>query len=297
MAEGEVRPLLPCRRLDGWTHNDVDECQALQGNAEPAGHPVRDEGEPRRSASHVCRNVALDDLYGRIREARAGRERKVLHDGPPYANGAIDMGHLLNKVLKDIVVRSLTMRGYDSPYVPGWDCHGLPIEHKVVKDLGSKAAGMGVSEYRALCHAEALKWVDLQRDQFRRLGVMGNWDNPYLTLDPRYEAGILDVLADLLERGSIFRQLKPIRRPMAVICIGQNYAAHAAESGNPPPDSPIVFLKHPNTVVGPNDPVPIPRGDDRRLGGRVGRGDRTPSALPRRSGGRPSPHCRTGHQQ
>ncbi|MHC5539550.1 class I tRNA ligase family protein, partial [Singulisphaera rosea] len=150
------------------------------------------------------------DLYAKIREARAGRPRKVLHDGPPYANGEIHMGHLLNKVLKDIVVRSLTMQGFDSPYIPGWDCHGLPIEHKVVKDLGSKAAAMGVAEIRALCQADALKWVDLQRTQFRRLGVSADWENPYLTLDPRYEAGILDVLGDLLEGGYVFRQLKPI---------------------------------------------------------------------------------------
>ncbi|MGE5756255.1 MAG: isoleucine--tRNA ligase, partial [Planctomycetaceae bacterium] len=150
------------------------------------------------------------DLYGQIRRARAGREPKVLHDGPPYANGAIHMGHLLNKVLKDIVVRSLTMRGFDSPYVPGWDCHGLPIEHKVMKDLGPKAAAMGHAEIRALCHQDALRWVDLQRDQFRRLGIAGDWDKPYLTLDPRYEAGVLDVLADLVDAGFVFRQLKPI---------------------------------------------------------------------------------------
>jgi isoleucyl-tRNA synthetase len=150
------------------------------------------------------------DLYGQIRKARAGRTRKVLHDGPPYANGEIHMGHLLNKVLKDFVVRSLTMRGFDSPYVPGWDCHGLPIEHKVVKDLGSKAAALSQSEIRERCHAEALKWVGIQRDQFRRLGIEGAWDEPYLTLDPRYEAGVMDVLADLVEGGYVFRQLKPI---------------------------------------------------------------------------------------
>src|ERR1700712_5785599 len=149
-----------------------------------------------------------ENLYGQIRAARAGRPRRVLHDGPPYANGEIHMGHLLNKVLKDVVVRSLTMRGHDSPYVPGWDCHGLPIEHKVVKDLGSKAATLSQSEIRTLCHDEAMKWVGIQRDQFRRLGIEGDWDNPYLTLDPRYEAGILDVLADLLEGGYVFRQLK-----------------------------------------------------------------------------------------
>ncbi|MBX6312486.1 MAG: isoleucine--tRNA ligase [Isosphaeraceae bacterium] len=150
------------------------------------------------------------DLYGQIRTARAGRERRVLHDGPPYANGEIHMGHLLNKVLKDIVVRYLTLRGFDSPYVPGWDCHGLPIEHKVVKDLGAKAATKSHAEIRALCRDEALKWVDVQRHQFLRLGVSGDWDHPYLTLDPRYEASILDVLADLVERGYVFRQLKPI---------------------------------------------------------------------------------------
>jgi hypothetical protein len=127
-------------------------------------------------------------LYQRIREARAGAPRKVLHDGPPYANGEIHMGHLLNKVLKDVVVRYLTMRGLDSPYVPGWDCHGLPIEHKVLKDLGPQAAALSASEVRARCRDEALHWVDVQRKDFQRLGVEGDWDNPYLTLDPRYEA-------------------------------------------------------------------------------------------------------------
>jgi isoleucyl-tRNA synthetase len=149
-------------------------------------------------------------LYEQVRHLRAGRPRKVLHDGPPYANGEIHMGTLLNKVLKDFVVRALTMSGFDSPYVPGWDCHGLPIEHKVAKDLGSRAAAMTHAEIRALCRTEALKWVDVQRSQFKRLGVMGDWENPYLTLDPRFEAGILDVLADLVERGFVGRQLKPI---------------------------------------------------------------------------------------
>jgi isoleucyl-tRNA synthetase len=155
------------------------------------------------------------DLYARVRESRAGAPRRVLHDGPPYANGEIHMGTALNKMLKDFVTRSLTMRGFDSPYIPGWDCHGLPIEHKVVKELGSKAAGLSQAEIRSRCHSEALKWVDTQRRQFSRLGVLGDWENPYLTLDPRYEAGILDVLADLLEEGYVFRQLKPIHWCMA----------------------------------------------------------------------------------
>jgi isoleucyl-tRNA synthetase len=149
-------------------------------------------------------------LYEQLRRARSGRPRRVLHDGPPYANGEIHMGTLLNKVLKDLVVRSLSMAGFDSPYVPGWDCHGLPIEHKVVKDLGSKAASMDRAQIRAFCQTEAMKWVNVQRSQFKRLGVMGDWENPYLTLDPRYEAGILDVLADLVDAGFVVRQLKPI---------------------------------------------------------------------------------------
>jgi isoleucyl-tRNA synthetase len=157
----------------------------------------------------------VQDLYGQLRKARAGVPRKVLHDGPPYANGEIHMGTALNKMLKDFVVRSLTMRGFDSPYVPGWDCHGLPIEHKVVKDLGSKAATISQAEIRSLCHAEAMKWFEVQRQQFRRLGGLGDWENPYLTLDPRYEAGIMDVLADLLDEGYVFRQLKPIHWCMA----------------------------------------------------------------------------------
>jgi isoleucyl-tRNA synthetase len=180
------------------------------------------------------------DLYAQIRAKSAGRPRRVLHDGPPYANGEIHMGHLLNKVLKDVVVRSQTMLGFDSPYVPGWDCHGLPIEHKVMKDLGSKAAGMGLAEVRALCHAEAMKWVDLQRDQFRRLGISGDWDHPYLTLDPRYEAGILDVLAGLLEQGSVFRQLKPIHW-----CFNDRTALAEAELEYADETSPSLYVNFP----------------------------------------------------
>lgn len=180
------------------------------------------------------------DLYGQIRKARAGRERRVLHDGPPYANGEIHMGHLLNKVLKDFVVRSLTMRGFDSPYVPGWDCHGLPIEHKVMKDLGSKGAAMGHAEIRALCHKDAMKWVGVQSTQFQRLGVMGDWDGPYLTLDQRYEAGILDVLAELLDQGYVFRQLKPIHW-----CLTDRTALAEAELEYKEESTPSIYVNFP----------------------------------------------------
>ncbi|WP_152049905.1 isoleucine--tRNA ligase [Tautonia marina] len=192
-------------------------------------------------------------LYPQIRAARKGSPRRVLHDGPPYANGDIHMGHLLNKVLKDIVVRYHTMRGFDAPYVPGWDCHGLPIEHKVAKDLGSKAASMSFPEIRELCRTEALKWVDIQRTQFQRLGVSGDWANPYLTLDPRYEAGIMDVLADLVEKGFVFRQLKPIHWDIhdrtALAEAELEYAEHT---------SPSIYVNFPITSALPADFGPGP---------------------------------------
>ncbi len=180
------------------------------------------------------------DLYGQVREIRKNAPRKVLHDGPPYANGDIHMGHLMNKVLKDVVVRYFTMTGWNSPYVPGWDCHGLPIEHKVVKDLGPKAAAMDPSEIRERCRVEALKWVDVQRNQFLRLGVSGDWSHPYLTLDPRYEAGIMDVLADLVEAGYVFRQLKPIHWD-----IHDRTALAEAELEYEEVTSPTVFVNFP----------------------------------------------------
>ncbi|MFO0950956.1 MAG: isoleucine--tRNA ligase [Isosphaeraceae bacterium] len=188
----------------------------------------------------VQKRWAETGLYEKIRQSRAGRPARVLHDGPPYANGEIHMGHLLNKVLKDFVVRSLTMRGFDSPYVPGWDCHGLPIEHKVMKDLGQKAAAMSYAEIRGLCHTEAMKWVGVQRDQFRRLGVEGDWDRPYLTLDPRYEAGIMDVLADLLDQGLVFRQLKPIHW-----CLSDRTALAEAELEYKDETTPSIYVNFP----------------------------------------------------
>ncbi len=177
------------------------------------------------------------DLYKQLRAARAGQSRKVLHDGPPYANGEIHMGTLLNKVLKDMVARSLSMFGHDSPYVPGWDCHGLPIEHKVVKDLGARAAHTSHADIRSLCRVEAMKWVDVQRSQFMRLGVLGDWFNPYLTLDPRYEAGIIDVLAQLVAEGYVERQLKPIHW-----CLSDRTALAEAELEYQESTTPSIFV-------------------------------------------------------
>jgi len=151
-----------------------------------------------------------EDLYGQIRRAREGGGRFLLHDGPPYANGNIHIGTALNKILKDIVVRLRNMRGDDSPYVPGWDCHGLPIEAKVADDLGGKVKDMDPLEIRRRCHEYATKFQALQSEQFQRLGVMGEFDNPYITMAPQYEASTLEVFARLVERQLVYKQLKPV---------------------------------------------------------------------------------------
>ncbi|HLJ75249.1 MAG TPA: class I tRNA ligase family protein, partial [Thermoanaerobaculia bacterium] len=149
-------------------------------------------------------------LYQRIREKSAGWPKFVLHDGPPYANGAIHTGHALNKILKDIVVKSRTMLGFDSPYVPGWDCHGLPIEHEVRKILGPKRNTMAPADVRRECRAFAAKFIDIQRQDFIRLGVLGDWFNPYATMSYDYEATIAESLGRFIETGQVYKGLKPI---------------------------------------------------------------------------------------
>jgi len=154
-----------------------------------------------------------DDLYQQLRETRAGRERFILHDGPPYANGDIHMGHAMNKVLKDIVVRTQNLLGKDAPYVPGWDCHGLPIEWKVEEAYRAKKQNkdeVPVDQFRAECRAYAAKWVAVQREQFERLGVMGEWDNPYLTMNYGSEAVIAGELLKFAETGQLYRGAKPV---------------------------------------------------------------------------------------
>jgi len=154
-----------------------------------------------------------DDLYGTLRKQRAGRERFILHDGPPYANGDIHMGHAMNKVLKDIIVRSQTLMGKDAPYVPGWDCHGLPIEWKVEEAYRAKKQNkddVPVAQFRAECRAYATKWVDVQREQFKRLGVMGDWADPYLTMKFDAEAVIVGEILKFAETGQLYRGAKPV---------------------------------------------------------------------------------------
>src|SRR5688572_21953471 len=152
-------------------------------------------------------------LYAQLRAGRAGRERFILHDGPPYANGDIHMGHAMNKILKDIVVRSQSLLGKDAPYVPGWDCHGLPIEWKVEEQYRKKKLDKDEvprAQFRAECRAYAEHWVKVQSEQFQRLGVMGEWDDPYLTMKYEAEAKIVEELMKFAESGQLYRGAKPV---------------------------------------------------------------------------------------
>ncbi len=150
------------------------------------------------------------DIYAGIRKARAGRPKYILHDGPPYATGDLHVGTGMNKVLKDIIVRYYTMRGYDAPFIPGWDCHGHPIEHRVMTELGPDGVGMLPVQIREKCREYATRYIERNRREFKALGIFGEWDNPYLTLHPSYEAGVLDVFGKLVEEGYIYRSKKPV---------------------------------------------------------------------------------------
>lgn len=151
-----------------------------------------------------------DNLYGQIREARAGRDKFILHDGPPYANGSIHIGHAVNKVIKDMVVKSKTLSGFDAPYVPGWDCHGLPIELVVEKKYGKPGQKLSAAEFRAKCREYAQSQIDGQREDFKRLGVLGDWDRPYLTMNFKQEANIVRALGAIMDRGHLQQGFKPV---------------------------------------------------------------------------------------
>ncbi|TAE73098.1 MAG: isoleucine--tRNA ligase [Verrucomicrobia bacterium] len=193
------------------------------------------ENEPKRLA--IWEEAGLyQKIIGRRRAQQA--PAFILHDGPPFANGDVHMGTALNKVLKDLVVKSKTMAGFETPFVPGWDCHGLPIEFKVVK----QAAGLEPAEIRRRCTEFAKGWIDVQRGSFRRLGVFGDWDNPYLTMAPGYEAEILRVFAKLVEDGAVYQSKKPVQ---------WSYGAHTAlaeaEVEYQDKESSAVFVKFPLT--------------------------------------------------
>ncbi len=178
-------------------------------------------------------------IYAKIREARRGSPKYILHDGPPYANGTIHEGHALNKSLKDFVVKSRTMAGFDSPYVPGWDCHGLPIEIKVDESLGRKKLEMSPVKVREECRKYAEKYVDIQREQFKRIGVFGRWEKPYLTMSPQYESWIVRTLFDFMENGAVYKGLRPV-----YWCIFDKTALAEAEIEYSMHTSPSVWVKY-----------------------------------------------------
>src|SRR5438552_7937112 len=149
-------------------------------------------------------------IYEPIRESRKGAPRYILHDGPPYTSGTIHMGTALNKCLKDFIVKSKTMAGFDAPYVPGWDCHGLPIEIKVDKELGGKKLQMKPSDVRAECRKYAQKFLDLQRTQFKRIGVFGRFERPYATMNPQYESVVLKTFYSFYENGFVYKGLRAV---------------------------------------------------------------------------------------
>lgn len=150
------------------------------------------------------------DLYRKLRAKRKGQKKFILHDGPPYANGDIHIGHALNKILKDFIVRYRSLKGYDAPYVPGWDTHGLPIEHAIITKKKIKRKELDPVQFRALCKEYALSFVEKQKKQFQRLGIRGDWENPYLTLHPKYEAEQIRVFGEMVKKGYIYRGLKAI---------------------------------------------------------------------------------------
>src|SRR5512133_1310360 len=178
-------------------------------------------------------------IYARIREARRGAPMYVLHDGPPYANGPIHLGHALNKSLKDFVVKSKNMAGFDAPYVPGWDCHGLPIEIKVDESLGRKKLEMDPADVRKACRAYAQKYLDLQRTQFKRIGVFGRWDKPYSTMTPEYEAVVVETLYRFVEQGAVYKGLRPV-----YWCINDKTALAEAEVEYENHTSPSIWVKY-----------------------------------------------------
>ena len=197
---------------------------------------------PQREPEFLAR-WAEQQLYQRIQDSRAGKPLYILHDGPPYANGHIHIGHALNKILKDIIVKSRTMEGFRVPYIPGWDCHGLPIEHQVTKQLGAKKKDLTATQIRQLCREYAEKFYTIQREEFQRLGVFGNWAHPYLTMSREYEATIVREFGKFVEKGGVYKGLKPV-----LWCTQDQTALAEAEVEYEDHISPSIYVKFPFQV-------------------------------------------------
>jgi isoleucyl-tRNA synthetase len=194
---------------------------------------------PTSEPETLARWAAMD-LYGKIQARRKGANTFVLHDGPPYANGNIHMGTALNKILKDLVVKSRSMAGYDSPYVPGYDCHGLPIELQVDRELGAKKREMSVADFRRACRAYAERFIGAMTEQFQRLGVFGTWNEPYLTMNFKYQAAIARALGKFVEQGLVYKGKKPVHW-----CIHCRTALAEAEVEYEPHSSPSIYVEFP----------------------------------------------------
>jgi isoleucyl-tRNA synthetase len=179
-----------------------------------------------------------DKIYQSIRQKAKGATPFILHDGPPYANGHIHIGHALNKILKDMIVKYKTMKGFDALYIPGWDCHGLPIEHQLLKDMKASKSDFDTLVFRKKANEYAMKFVGIQREEFKRLGIFGQWDDPYLTLSPHYEYWILKSLAKLTQKGYVYRSLKPVNW-----CYSCETALAEAEVEHENKESPTVFVR------------------------------------------------------
>lgn len=207
-------------------------------NLPQTDYPMR--GNLPQREPEILKKWEEKNIYQEVQKAGEGKELFILHDGPPYANGDIHLGHALNKVLKDIIVRYKTMAGYNSPYVPGWDTHGLPIEQQVIKKLGLNRHAVSVLEFRAKCRDYAKEYVEIQKEQFKRLGVRGDWDHPYLTLEKEYEAAQIGVFGEMAEKGYIYKGLKPV-----YWCPTCETALAEAEIDYADKKSPAIFVKFP----------------------------------------------------
>src|SRR5512132_2389431 len=194
---------------------------------------------PTTEPQTLARWTAID-LYRKIEARRRGAPKFVLHDGPPYANGNIHMGTALNKVLKDFVVKSRSMTGYDAPYEPGYDCHGLPIELQVDRELGPKKREMSVADFCRACRAYAQRFIGTMTEQFQRLGVLGTWDQPYLTMDFRYQAAIARAFGRFVDQGLVYKGKKPVHW-----CIHCRTALAEAEVEYEDHSSPSIYVEFP----------------------------------------------------
>ncbi|HBK7587754.1 TPA: class I tRNA ligase family protein, partial [Vibrio cholerae] len=177
-------------------------------NLPETGFPMR--GDLAKREPEMLQRWYQEDLYGAIRQAKKGKKSFVLHDGPPYANGDIHIGHALNKILKDVIIKSKTLSGFDAPYIPGWDCHGLPIELMVEKKVGKPGQKVTAAEFREKCREYAAGQVEGQKESFKRLGILGEWDKPYRTMDFVTEANIIRALGKIADNGHLLKGFKPV---------------------------------------------------------------------------------------